>query len=67
MPETLISGLCVSSHLILETSSCGYLIITVCQMDEKPTFKEVKSFAQIVISQWWNTDRLESKSVCLIL
>ena len=56
MPETLISGLCVSSHLILETSSCGYLIITVCQKDEKPTFKEVKSFAQIVISQWWNTD-----------
>lgn len=57
MPETLVSGLCVSFHLILETTpSCGYLIIIVCQMDEKPTLKEVKSFAQIVISQWRNTD-----------
>lgn len=57
MPETLVSGLCVSFHLILETTpSCGYLIIIVCQMDEKPTLKEVSSFAQIVISQWWNTD-----------
>ena len=58
MPETLISGLCVSSHLILETTlSCGDLII-ICQMDEKPTLKELKSFAQIIISQWWNTDQL---------
>lgn len=34
-------------------------------MDEKPTLKELKSFAQIIISQWWNTDQLFLIQVCL--
>ena len=51
MPETL-SGLCVSFHLILETKPrYGYLVIPICQTDEKPKLKEVKSFAQVIISQ----------------